>query len=413
MTEADILDITRGWLKDYVLAAGEACHAHYAHHLQAGLAILSAVAGHKVDLPGYGGPQKPIVWNMIVGPPQETAKSTALGLASDVLQAYRKEMGKDQNTASIDPLLPEGVTKRVAVPMLQKHPSRLMIVDEFSYFLLEYSKDYHKGDIEWFKQLRDSRSAEQITRKYAREVVEAPCLSFLYGVTPTDLESFLTRQHRHAGYMARIYYTYVRERERTNTGLPEGIPYETMRDLVFGLQRIARIEGRASFEYVEDMWQVWNTYHPPWPDVFSGLRGRWRSATLTFMVLWELAANAWLKPCHDSANCAFKWAEYGNKTVNLLARDLVLYPPGPKRTVLQIIQDAYPQLITMAAISRQTDLTWPRLQAILTTLRNEGSAECTSKPGDPFSEWIAAAPDVLKPKEEEEEEPEPEGDVPF
>jgi hypothetical protein len=197
LSDADALRIlvpSSGFIHDYVHYAYRRTDAPVVFHVGFAIAMLAAIAPPRFCVWADGSYKYPNLYLLIVGDSATARKSTALGLADDVLGEVAPER-KGHSPGSYEGLLRS---------MEEGKPSQIIMESEFSRFLRQAQGQGHLNALKLgFLDLYDCKPISKITAH--RDVaVTAPRLSLVGAIAPTLLEQYLERADLTGGFWSRF-----------------------------------------------------------------------------------------------------------------------------------------------------------------------------------------------------------------
>ena len=166
------------------------------HQAGAFIALSSLLAG-SVRLPTSFGTIAPNLWFMILADTTLTRKSTAMDIATDLIQEIDSDIVLATD-GSIEGLLTS----------LSTRPGRpsMFLRDEFSGLLeMMTKKDYYAGMAEMFTKLYDGKLQKRILRKEVIEVKD-PILILFAGGIKNRITGLLSLDHVSSGFMPRFIF---------------------------------------------------------------------------------------------------------------------------------------------------------------------------------------------------------------
>jgi hypothetical protein len=195
--EEEVASAQEGFVEEYVEWASSLGDAATQYHQAGAFTILSALLSGRVTLPTSYGPVVPNLWFMILGDTTLTRKTTAMDIATDLLQ----EVDPDAILAtdgSVEGLM-QGLSTR------PKRPS-IFLRDEFSGLLeMITKKDYYAGMAEVLTKLYDGKMQKRILRK-EEITVRNPILLILAGGIRNRVQGLLTHEHVSSGFIPRFIF---------------------------------------------------------------------------------------------------------------------------------------------------------------------------------------------------------------
>jgi len=228
-----------GFVEEYIEWASSLGDAATQYHQAGAFTILSALLSGRVTLPTSYGPVVPNLWFMILGDTTLTRKTTAMDIATDLLQ----DVDPDAILAtdgSVEGLL-QGLSTR------PKRPS-IFLRDEFSGLLeMITKKDYYAGMAEVLTKLYDGKLQKRILRK-EEITVRDPILLIFAGGIRNRVQGLLTHEHVSSGFIPR--FVFVTAESDTSRLQPLGPP--TVKDLgnrdllIRRMERLVEGYGQAS-----------------------------------------------------------------------------------------------------------------------------------------------------------------------
>ena len=157
-----------GFIRDYVDFASGLTDAPKVFHLFCGLSLLGSALGRRAWVPGFGGQNLfPNLWLTILAPSSRYRKSTAVGIAENLLRQ-----------AGIN-TLPQEFSRESLISMLQQEPHSTFIWSEFGSALGLLEKEYMAGTKDLLADLYDC--PEQYRRILSQQTLEVrnPYISIL------------------------------------------------------------------------------------------------------------------------------------------------------------------------------------------------------------------------------------------
>ena len=228
--EEELASQQEGFVEEYIEWASSLGDAATQYHQAGAFTILSALLSGRVTLPTSYGPVVPNLWFMILGDTTLTRKSTAMDIATDLLE----EVDPDAILAtdgSVEGLM-QGLSTR------PKRPS-IFLRDEFSGLLeMITKKDYYAGMAEVLTKLYDGKMQKRILRK-EEITVRHPILLILAGGIRNRVQGLLTHEHVSSGFIPR--FIFVTAESDTSRLQPLGPP--TVKDLGNRDLLLARMEA--------------------------------------------------------------------------------------------------------------------------------------------------------------------------
>lgn len=219
---------TEDLVQEYIEWAKKQSDAAWQYH-QAGIFIvLSTLLTGSVTLPMSFGTMRPNMWFMILGDTTLTRKSTAMDMATDLLE----EVDPDAllaTDASIEGLLTQ----------LSTRPGRpsLFLRDEITGLIESIQKkDYYAGMFETLTKLYDGKRQKRILRKEEIDIREPNFLFFAGGIKSRMME-LLSFDHINSGFLPR--FCFVSAESDTTKLKPVGPPTE--KDKTFYNRMIVRL----------------------------------------------------------------------------------------------------------------------------------------------------------------------------
>jgi uncharacterized protein DUF3987/DNA primase RepB-like protein len=204
-----------GFVEEYIEWASSLGDAATQYHQAGAFTILSALLSGRVTLPTSYGPVVPNLWFMILGDTTLTRKTTAMDIATDLLQ----EVDPDVILAtdgSVEGLM-TGLSTR------PRRPS-IFLRDEFSGLLeMITKKDYYAGMAETLTKLYDGKMQKKILRK-EEVTVRHPILLIFAGGIRNRVQGLLTHEHVSSGFIPR--FIFVTAESDTSRLQPLGPPTE-------------------------------------------------------------------------------------------------------------------------------------------------------------------------------------------
>lgn len=217
-TEEEDASKAYGFVEEYIEWASSLGDAATQYHQAGAFTILSALLSGRVTLPTSYGPVVPNLWFMILGDTTLTRKTTAMDIATDLLQ----DVDPDAILAtdgSVEGLL-QGLSTR------PRRPS-IFLRDEFSGLLeMITKKDYYAGMAEVLTKLYDGKLQKRILRK-EEITVRDPILLIFAGGIRNRVQGLLTHEHVSSGFIPR--FIFVTAESDTSRLQPLGPP--TVKDL--------------------------------------------------------------------------------------------------------------------------------------------------------------------------------------
>src|SRR6185503_2709640 len=228
--EEELASQQEGFVEEYIEWASSLGDAATQYHQAGAFTILSALLSGRVTLPTSYVPVVPNLWFMILGDTTLTRKSTAMDIATDLLE----EVDPDAILAtdgSVEGLM-QGLSTR------PKRPS-IFLRDEFSGLLeMITKKDYYAGMAEVLTKLYDGKMQKRILRK-EEITVRHPILLILAGGIRNRVQGLLTHEHVSSGFIPR--FIFVTAESDTSRLQPLGPP--TVKDLGNRDLLLARMEA--------------------------------------------------------------------------------------------------------------------------------------------------------------------------
>lgn len=188
----------RGFLGSYVDYARTLTGAPLAYHLATGLGIVAAAVGSNARFIGTGDQETwPNLYILLIG---ETGsyKSTAISIGCNLLER-----------AFAGIIAPNEFSREQFLVNLQKRPTSLLKVSEFSTLLSQMDRSYQFGLKEMFTDLYDpyrvySRTLRGFGGKGEEIIIKRPALTILGASTPEWLVGHLQRDDFRSGFMPRF-----------------------------------------------------------------------------------------------------------------------------------------------------------------------------------------------------------------
>jgi hypothetical protein len=256
--EEELASKQEGFVEEYIEWASSLGDAATQYHQAGAFTILSALLSGRVTLPTSYGPVVPNLWFMILGDTTLTRKSTAMDIATDLLE----EVDGDAILAtdgSVEGLM-QGLSTR------PKRPS-IFLRDEFSGLLeMITKKDYYAGMAEVLTKLYDGKMQKRILRK-EEIVVRYPILLILAGGIRNRVQGLLTHEHVSSGFIPR--FIFVTAESDTSRLQPLGPPtakvlgnrqhlIDKMEALVehYGQQRSVYIKAIGDRKPTDEAWHA-------------------------------------------------------------------------------------------------------------------------------------------------------------
>jgi hypothetical protein len=184
----------KSFLDTYVKYCTEVTDAPPVYHLASGLTLIAAFCGSSVTFRGFGGRLTwPNLYALLIGP-SGFRKSTALGIAEEI------------GTEASPGIVIRGEQSREAfLGLLQKQPSVLYPISEFSSALAHWAKEYNAGMKDIIVDLFDPHSVyERMTVGSGKITINRPAITILAGSTVDWLRSKLSEGDLRGGLMGRF-----------------------------------------------------------------------------------------------------------------------------------------------------------------------------------------------------------------
>ena len=193
-----------GFIRDYVDFASGLTDAPKVFHLFCGLSLLGSALGRRAWVPGFGGQNLfPNLWLTILAPSSRYRKSTAVGIAENLLRQ-----------AGIN-TLPQEFSRESLISMLQQEPHSTFIWSEFGSALGLLEKEYMAGTKDLLADLYDC--PEQYRRILSQQTLEVrnPYISILAaGNIDWMLDKRSVTNDLRGGFLARMLYVPYTSKER-------------------------------------------------------------------------------------------------------------------------------------------------------------------------------------------------------
>lgn len=192
------------WLSRYVEMSREyAKDAPESYHIACGLALLSAAAGHYVQLsPNFFPDFHPALYVLLVGP-SRAGKSRAMKVAHTVLRKA------DIGVGIIDSFTPEGIIKEISE---NPYHQAWWKGEEITGVIKQATRGGYMSNLfELLMHLFDtSTSGEPYTRRLSKDVIKLTRahLTLLGATTPDNYASALSSEFIHTGFLPRFLQVY-------------------------------------------------------------------------------------------------------------------------------------------------------------------------------------------------------------
>lgn len=187
----------RTFVEDYIDWATSLGDAAEQYHQAGALIILSALLSGIVRLPTSFGTIKPNLWFMILADTTLTRKSTAMDIATDLLEEVDSSVILATD-GSIEGLMTSLATR-------PGQPS-IFLRDEFSGLLEAITKkDYYAGMAEMLTKLYDGKMQKRVLKKEVIEVKDPTLILFAGGIK-NKVCGLLTHEHVSSGFMPRFVF---------------------------------------------------------------------------------------------------------------------------------------------------------------------------------------------------------------
>lgn len=163
-------------------------------HLATGLTALAACCGSEVAYPGFGGRTCwPNLYTLLISPSGLFRKSTALGIAQDLVTEVDRDL-----------LVASEATRERFLGNLKDHPSAFYPIPEFGAMLSLWQREYMAGMREIVTDLYDPHS--EYTRQTQKDkiLIKKPALNILAASTVDWLREKLTEGDLRGGLMGRF-----------------------------------------------------------------------------------------------------------------------------------------------------------------------------------------------------------------
>lgn len=185
------------FVEEYIDWASGLSDAARQYHVAGAFIILSALLSGSVILPSSYGNIIPNLWFMILADTTLTRKSTAMDIATDILE----DMGSDA-------ILATDSTVEGLLGALQQRPRvpSIFLRDEVSgFFESILKKDYMAGSAEMFTKLYDGKMQKRILKRETIEIRNPRLLIFAGGIKD-KVTSLLTTEHVSSGFIPRFIF---------------------------------------------------------------------------------------------------------------------------------------------------------------------------------------------------------------
>ena len=185
----------RGFLHDYCEFGKTITDAPEEFHLGAGLTALATACGSKIIYPGFGGRRQwPNLYTLLIAPSGLFRKSTAVGIAEDLIAEVDKDL-----------ILSGEQSREKFLSLLKTNPNVLYPISEFSAVLSMWNRDYSQGFKEIVVDLFDCRQEySRQTLKDGKVTISQPALNILAASTLDWLKEKLTEGDMRGGLMGRF-----------------------------------------------------------------------------------------------------------------------------------------------------------------------------------------------------------------
>lgn len=185
------------FVERYIAWATSLGDAAVPYHQAAAFMILSSLLAGSIRLPTSFGNIMPNLWFMILGDTTLTRKSTAMGVATRIIDEVNEDI-----------LLATDGSVEGLMQSLEIRPGKpsLFLRDEVA-GLIEamLHKDYMAGMAEAFTKLYDGETMKRVLRRETITVRD-PCLLFFAGGIKTRVQSLLTLDHIASGFVPRFIF---------------------------------------------------------------------------------------------------------------------------------------------------------------------------------------------------------------
>lgn len=387
---------TYDMVQEYVDWARKQSDAAWQYH-QAGIfTVLSTLLTGAVRLPMSFGTMRPNLWFMILGDTTLTRKSTAMDMATDMLE----EVDQDALLAtdgSIEGLLTQ-LSTRPGRPSLFLRDEITGLVDSVN------KKEYYAGMLETFTKLYDGKRQRRMLRKEDIDIRD-PNFIFFGGGIKSRMEELLTYNHVNSGFIPR--FCFVSAKTDTTKLKPMGPPTE--KDKTFYNKFVVRLiqlhkhywhsrdeEGNRKIwevQLTDDAWYYYNQFEyrmiedvveSPQKDVYTPVMARLANSGLKVAML--LAA---IDPGNTNGDVvvstshlfrAFyfieQWREHAIDLISNIGSD------EDEKRISQIMNMIYAKPgITKTELMRTSKFRPQQMEAVLETLRQREMIH-TSKDND-------------------------------
>lgn len=281
-----------GWLRSYVDYASSLTDAPKVFHLFSGLSLLGSVVGRRAWVPGFGGSSLyPNLWTVILAPSSAYRKSTAIGIASDLM--------KEAGIAT----LPNEFSRESLVRMLASDPHSTFVWSEFGSALGLLEKEYMAGCKDMLADLYDCPS--DYRRQLSQEKLEVrnPYLSML---AAGNIDWMLDKKNLagdlRGGFLARILYVPYTSKD-TEMDMPGTVdPFQRAR--LIGMLR--DLQDRSPEEFAIDHLTDMSRELSEQLDAEAGKSeylielsaafARYKVAVLKLALLYSISVGCWGEP---------------------------------------------------------------------------------------------------------------------
>ncbi len=273
-----------GFIADYIHYAEQTTDAPRIFHLFCGLSVLSSAVGRRAWIQGFGNrPLYPNLWSVLVAPSTNYRKSTAIGIAEDLM----KEIGT--------PILPQDFSQEMLIQMLSSTPQSTFVWSEFGIPLGNFQKEYMSGIKDVLAHLYDCPDEYERSLMKGTLRVEKPYINILGG---TNIKWLLDKNFKddlRGGLMARILWVPYTSKdfELDMPGRPDAyaerkvknalIDAQMMRPAQFGISNVRSMRK----ELQEELEEVAKTSE--YTVELSAAFARYQAAALKIAVLMAIA----------------------------------------------------------------------------------------------------------------------------
>lgn len=256
-------------------------------HIHAAMSALAYAMGSKVWCDGRFRNTYPNIWAIIIAP-SGYGKSVPL----DAAEALIRKAGLK------DGILPGDFSTEALIGQLQKSPTSIFLLPEFSAFVSALQKEYNAGSMSWLTDMYDVPPEYVKARMKNGEsqltTIPMPCISILGASSPAWFNSSFKEGMLSGGFLARFLFC-------PSTDVGEYVGHPGPRDdgieatLAEHLQMVSKLSGKFDLSKVKTQFDEWdynwrkNLRHNCLPE-FSGMRSRAGTLVHKASMIWHVSA---------------------------------------------------------------------------------------------------------------------------